>query len=76
MDPMFGISYTQSPLMSQFSSVMFAPGIFLDDNDQNNYLSGLDSDTRDYVLKHTDGFRTRQDVEDCVSELHGNRIEH
>jgi hypothetical protein len=46
------------------------PGIFPTFDDENDYLSSLDSDTRDYVVKHTDDFRTRQDVIDCVYRLH------
>lgn len=54
-----------------FGSYMFVPGIFFSEMEQNDYLASLDSDTRDYVLKHTDEFRSRQDIEDCVNELHG-----
>lgn len=55
------------------SSYMFAPGIFFTPNDENDFLSSLDSDTRDYVLKHTDEFRTRDDINECISKLHNGK---
>lgn len=49
----------------------FIPGIFASTQDRNDYLSSLDSDTRDYVLKHTDDFSSKADLMECVSKLHG-----
>ncbi|HWT27671.1 MAG TPA: hypothetical protein VN131_07000, partial [Mobilitalea sp.] len=46
----------------------FMPGAFISDG--KDYLASLDSDTRDYVLKHTDASRTRQDIIDCIDKLH------
>ncbi|MFQ9509980.1 MAG: hypothetical protein ACLRZ7_03460 [Lachnospiraceae bacterium] len=61
MDPFY---YSTIPL--------FFPGIFTDGNDRDKYLDSLDSDTRDYVLHHTDAFSSRQELEDCVRALKGN----
>lgn len=70
MDPMLpGTSYPTSAVQP-FSSYMFAPGIFFSANESDEFLSTLDSDTRDYVMKHTDDFRSRQDIEDCLNRLH------
>lgn len=68
MDPLFPSN--PSPAIIPISSFMFAPGIFFTDTEQNDFLSSLDSDTRDYVVKHTDEFRTRQDIDDCINRLH------
>ncbi|MBH1942168.1 hypothetical protein I5677_14795 [Mobilitalea sibirica] len=73
MDPMFGSNINTGPIMAPMSSYMFAPGIFFTNDERDDYLSKLDSDTRDYVMKHTDSFRTRQDIEDCINSLHSNR---
>lgn len=68
MDPLFPSN--PSAAIIPVSNYLFAPGIFYSDIDQNKYLSSLDSDTRDYVIKHTDEFRTRQDIDDCINRLH------
>ncbi|MGF7146017.1 hypothetical protein HNQ56_004465 [Anaerotaenia torta] len=69
MDPISFTSAAAYPTFLPTYGYFFAPGIFLNEMEGNNYLSSLDSDTRDYVLKHTDEFRSRQDIEDCVSKL-------
>lgn len=51
------------------SNYMFLPAFFSTEEDGNNYLSSLDSDTRDYVMKHTDEFRSKSDIIDCVNRL-------
>lgn len=66
-DPMFSSYTSSSPIFAQF-----AAGVFSSDMERDNYLSGLDSDTREYVLKNTDSFRTIHDIEDCVNKLRGN----
>jgi hypothetical protein len=53
------------PMVQSYSS--FMPGAFISNN--SDYLASLDSDTRDYVLKHTDASRTRQDILDCIDKL-------
>lgn len=69
MDPIQPIPIGQPyPALQTLSG--FVPGVFVNYRDENDYLSSLDSDTRDYVLKHTDEFRTRQDIVDCVNKLH------
>lgn len=52
------------------NNIYFAT-IFTTKDEENDYLSNLDSDTRDYVLKHTDEFRSKADIIDCVNRLHG-----
>jgi hypothetical protein len=52
------------------NSVYFA-SIFSSKEEENEYLASLDSDTRDYVLKHTDDFSSKQDLIDCANRLHG-----
>lgn len=47
------------------------PAIFNSVQDRDDYLSSLDSDTRDYVLKHTDEFSSKSDLMDCVNKLQG-----
>jgi hypothetical protein len=47
------------------------PGIFSLDQESNDYLSSLDSDTRDYVIKHSKDFDSRDDLIKCVNELQG-----
>lgn len=46
----------------------FIQGAFMEYGD--DYLNSLDSDTKDYVLKHTDASRTRQDIINCIEKLH------
>lgn len=65
-----------SPMQPIFSSQPFGNNIFLasvftNSEEEVDYLASLDSDTRDYVLKHTDLYRTKSDVIDCVNRLHG-----
>jgi hypothetical protein len=38
---------------------------------RDEYLSSLDSDTRDYVQKHTESDCSTDDLRDCVKRLHG-----
>jgi hypothetical protein len=59
-----------NPAFLPLGGYIFAPGIFLSEVEGNDYLSSLDSDTRDYVLNHTDEFCSRQDIEDCINDLH------
>ena len=70
MDPLQFIPVAQ-PISSLQPIIGFAPGVFPNIKESDDFLSSLDSDTRDYVLKHTDEFRTRSDVIDCVNRLHG-----
>lgn len=71
MDPILFTPLIQAnPTTQAMSGYMFAPGIFFNSEEENNYLSSLDSDTRDYVMKHTDDYRTRGDIEECISKLH------
>lgn len=65
MDPIQQIA----PLQPAFP--VFFAGIFESNEDRDKYLNSLDSDTRDYVLKHTDEFSTRSELMDCVKNLHG-----
>lgn len=60
-----------NPSFQQIGSNIIAPGFYVTGDENKDYLSTLDSDTRDYVLKHTDEFRTRQDILDCIDKLHG-----
>ncbi len=71
MDPTQNQFTTSNTTILPFGSYMFIPGIFDSDQDRDSYLSSLDSDTRNYVLKHTEEFQSRQDILDCVKELHG-----
>jgi hypothetical protein len=72
MDPVqFGTS--MNPMLQPTSSIMFAPGIVNKVFSADDYLASLDSDTRDYVLKHTDESRTKEDIEDCIYRLHHSR---
>lgn len=48
----------------------FIPGIVANIGNGEDYLASLDSDTRDYVLKHTSEPRSQQDIIDCVNKLH------
>ncbi len=66
-DPIVSSHTSSNPIFAQF-----AAGVFSSDMERDNYLSGLDSDTREYVLKNTDDFRTIQDIEDCINKLRGN----
>ncbi|HEX3021933.1 MAG TPA: hypothetical protein VHQ24_09805 [Lachnospiraceae bacterium] len=65
MDPI-----SQSTGMNPANAMFFA-SVFGTLHEEKDYLSTLDSDTRDYVLKHTDEFSSREDLEDCVRRLHG-----
>ncbi|MBE5965787.1 MAG: hypothetical protein E7255_02270 [Lachnospiraceae bacterium] len=54
-----------------YGAYAFAPGIFPTKEDSDSFLDSLDSDTRDYVIKHTDDFRSKEDIMECVQRLHG-----
>lgn len=74
MEPIFPTNMIQSnPSFAMTGSYIFAPGVFMSEDERKDFLSSLDSDTRDYVIKHTDEFRTKQDIADCIERLHGNR---
>lgn len=74
MDPISSITPMQPIFTSQpFGNNIFLASIFVNSEEQSEYLASLDSDTRDYVLKHTDEFRTKQDIIDCVDRLHGEK---
>jgi hypothetical protein len=68
MDPMQPFLNGQPIPFTQSSSI-FVPGVYANIHDGDDYLASLDSDTRDYVLKHTDEPRSRQDIIDCVNKL-------
>ncbi len=70
MDQIIPLAQSISP-MQPLGGFTFAPGIFPSVVEGNDYLSSLDSDTRDYVMKHTGDFRSRADVVECVNRLHG-----
>jgi len=53
-----------------FGSTGFYPGIFRVTDD---YLSSLDSDTREYVVRHTSEDRSKEDIVKCINELHKGR---
>ena len=69
MDPITPIPSVMSGQM--YAAYTFAPGIFLTKEDSDNFMASLDSDTRDYVIKHTDDFRSREDIMECINRLHG-----
>lgn len=50
---------------------VFSPNVFLSSEEEHSFLSSLDSDTRDYVLKHTKDYHTRQDIINRVNDFHG-----
>ena len=54
-----------------YAAYTFAPGIFLTKEDSDSFMASLDSDTRDYVIKHTDDFRSKDDIMECIDRLHG-----
>ena len=53
-----------------FVNNIYAASINSADEGSDKYLSSLDSDTKDYVLKHTDKARSKADVINCINELH------
>ena len=59
-----------NPMLNPTTSFMFVPRETANVKDTEDYLTSLDSDTRDYVVKHTDEFRSIQDIKDCVYQLH------
>lgn len=72
MDPIVPIPLSQpSSSLQPVNGALFIPGVFPSVQDGDDFLSSLDSDTRDYVMKHTDEFRSRADVMDCVNQLRG-----
>lgn len=58
------------PTQYQMPIFPLVPGFFDSNQDSEDFLSSLDSDTRDYVLKHTDEFSNRDDLYECVNRLH------
>ena len=57
--------------MQPFGNFIFIPGVFETTEDEHDYLSSLDSDTKNYVIEHTSEFRTKADIIECVNKLHG-----
>ena len=60
--PYDNLTYVNSLYVSSIQS--YAEGT-------DDYLSSLDSDTRDYVIQHTGSRRNKADIIDCINELHG-----
>lgn len=52
---------------------LFYPGIFNTEREGNDYLDSLDSDTREYVVNHTDEFSSREELLACVNRLRGEK---
>lgn len=74
MDPLSSPIPTQPIITSQtYGNNLFMASMFASSEEENDFLASLDSDTRDYVLKHTDEFRTKQDIIDCIDRLHGRK---
>ncbi len=62
--------YEPNTILQPINSNIFAPGVFTQIYEGDKLLQTLDSDTRAYVMKHTDENRTRADVENCINELY------
>lgn len=69
MDPIVPLQ-TLVPTQN-YINFAFAPGIFPTKDEGEKFLNNLDSDTRAYVLKHTDEFRSKDDIIRCIDDLHG-----
>lgn len=65
MDPLLPFSSVRPLYPALF------PGVFDSVQSETDYLSSLDSDTRDYVVKHTGEFSSRDEIIRCVNELQG-----
>lgn len=65
-----GLTELVSALQPSFSGFM-SRDIFKSPEEREEYLASLDSDTRDYVLKHTDEFSSKADISACINRLHG-----
>lgn len=54
----------------------FYPGFLVNSviplGDEEEYLASLDSDTRDYVIKHTEDLNSIDDIKECINKLHGD----
>jgi len=57
--------------MQPFGNFIFVPGVFETIEGEHDYLSSLDSDTKNYVMEHTSEFRSKADIIECVNKLHG-----
>lgn len=69
MDPMF---YAQTgPFMAgqRIENYFVTEGIFNSIEDGTDFLSQYDSDTRNYIMTHTSGIRTKADIVECVRKL-------
>lgn len=65
MDPV------QMPLMNPFYSGFLVNNV-IPLGDEEEYLTSLDSDTRDYVMKHAEDLNSLDDIRECINELHGD----
>lgn len=68
--PAFPI-YSSDPM----NNYVLYPAFFDTEQESSDFLSSLDSDTRDYVKKHTDEFRTKNDVLECINSLRNENQE-
>ena len=48
---------------------IYYPIFFETREDVDKFLTNYDSDTRAYVINHTDEYRTKRDIIDCVHRL-------
>ncbi|BCN31474.1 hypothetical protein [Anaeromicropila herbilytica] len=68
MDPLMPIN----PMFPNFSIYPAAtPKLIGTDNEKEEFLASLDSDKRDYVLKHTSLDCSVKDLEECMKDLKG-----
>ncbi|MDF2589504.1 MAG: hypothetical protein K0S41_3345 [Anaerocolumna sp.] len=72
MDPISLYAAYNSSQPMGMGSMIFIPGIFNSFSDEEEFMNSLDSDTRDYVIKHKDEFRSRDDIMNFVNQNHGD----
>jgi len=71
MNPLIPALLSQArPEMQQYGNTAFLPGIFASLEESNDFLASYDSDTRDYILKHTGEYCSKDDILKCISDLH------
>lgn len=63
-------SFEPNPASQSLLSNSLIPGMLAANKNSDDYLATLDSDTREYVMRHTSSDRTIMDIVHCVERLH------
>lgn len=72
MDNIPPIPPIQPNIAEQYGIPNFIPWLYPSSEDRDDFIASLDSDTRAYVEKHPEEFKSRSDVMNFVNRMKGD----